>query len=266
MSRKFPPAQGTPPSIEWVGIGALEIDDTYQRSTDTKGSQRLIAAIANSWDWGLVDVLKVSQRPDDRRFVIDGQHRRAAATMRGDIFHLPCVVKRCSGPEEEARLFIAANRGRKAMSKLDDFRAAVGSGDEESVLIHGMIEKAGLKVPRHYVASAAGPGEIASIVGLQQILRRHGKEVLERVLSLIGEAFPDEVLITPMPMIHAIAHLLAVRRPTIAYDDLFGTLLSGTTAEWAVWAGLQGLRGGIPRINAVIAAIEAKAMRLEEAA
>ena len=126
----FAQTRGRLPSIEWVHLRELAIDDSYQRSIETKASERLIGAIARAWDWDLLEVLKVSKRPDDRLFVIDGQHRKAAAALRGDIAQLPCVVKRCTGPGEEARLFIAANRGRRQMSRLDDFRAAVGAGDE----------------------------------------------------------------------------------------------------------------------------------------
>lgn len=260
----FPPPSGRLPTIEWVPIAELELDDSYQRSIETGASRKLIAAIANRWDWDLLDVLKVSRRPDDRMFVIDGQHRKAAAVMRGDIPQLPCVLKRCDGPEEEARLFVAANRGRKAMSGLDDFRAAVGSGDPEATTIARLIDAAGLHVPRHYVASAAQPGAIPAVAGLRSILRRRGEDLLGRALSLIGEAFPDEVLVTPMPMIHALINLSAAGE--VDHDRLFRTLLTGTTADWSEWSGLPAVTSGESRMLAVRAAIMARYASIEVAA
>ncbi len=266
MSAPFPPPQGRLPSIEWVPIAVLEIDDSYQRSIETGGSKKLIAEIARAWDWDLLDVLKVSRRPDDRLFVVDGQHRKAAAALRGDIPQLPCVLKRCAGAAEEARLFAATNRGRKPMSALDSFRADVASGTEEAVTINDLVVKAGLSIPRHYLASGAGPGEIASTGGMRTILRRRGPAVLEQVLTLIGEAFPDEVLTSPTPMMHALTSLLAVQEPPADYDRLFETLLSGTTAEWHDWAGLGAIAGGMSRVIALRAAILAKYETLAMAA
>ena len=260
----FPPPSGRLPSIEWVPIAELELDDSYQRSVETGASRKLIAGIANRWDWDLLDVLKVSRRPDDRKFVIDGQHRKAAAVMRGDIPQLPCVLKRCSGPEEEARLFVAANRGRKAMSRLDDFRAAVGGGEPEAMTIARLIEAAGLNIPRHHVASAAAPGAIPAISGLRTILKRRGEDLLGTALSMVGEAFPDEVLVTPMPLIHALVDLVA--GGGVDHDRLFQTLLTGTTAEWAEWSGLAAIRGGEGRMRTVRDTIMARYASIEVAA
>lgn len=257
----FPPPSGRLPTIEWVPIYELELDESYQRSIETGASRKLIAGIANRWDWDLLDVLKVSRRPDDRMFVIDGQHRKAAAVMRGDIPQLPCVLKRCDGPEEEARLFVAANRGRKAMSGLDDFRAAVGGGEVEATTIARLIDAAGLNIPRHYVAKSAPPGALPAVAGLRSILRKRGEDLLGTALSLIGEAFPDEVLVTPMPMVHALVALIAGGE--VAHDRLFQTLLTGTTAEWADWAGLAGQRGGEDRVRVVREAIMARYASIE---
>jgi hypothetical protein len=51
-------------------------------------SQALIRQIARHWDWDLCLPLVVSRRADGSLYVIDGQHRLAAARIRGDIDHL----------------------------------------------------------------------------------------------------------------------------------------------------------------------------------
>lgn len=242
----FAPPAGRLPTIEWVPIAELLVDPAYQRSIETEASRRLIRAIASEWSWDVLDVLKVSRRPDDRLFLVDGQHRRAAAELRGDIPQLPCVVKRCAGAAEEARLFIASNRGRKRMSRIDDFRAAVGAGDAEALAVERAVVAAGLAIARHEMASALGPGELANVSALRTLLRRHGETKLADALRLLGEAFPDETIVAPTPLIEALI-ALADRDP----DRLFETLLAGTTAEWAEWAGLAEVRGGAQRTRAV---------------
>lgn len=246
----FAPAQGRQPSIEWVPIGELLIDDSYQRSIDTNASRKLIREIASNWNWDVLDILKVSRRPDDRLFLVDGQHRRAAAELRGDIPQLPCVLKRCSGPADEARLFIAANRGRKRMSRIDDFRAAIGAGDADALAIERIVTAAGLTIARHELPRHLEPGQLMNVVGLRSLLRKHGEARLGEAITLIGEAFPDEVLIAPTPMAEALIALLG-GKPPLDPDRLFQTLLGGTTADWAEWAGLNAIAGGKSRMIAL---------------
>lgn len=229
-------------------IDELQIDESYQRSIETEASKKLIRAIASEWDWDVFDVLKVSRRPDDRLFVIDGQHRRAAAELRGDITQLPCVLKRCAGPEEEARIFIASNRGRKRMSRIDDFRAAIGAGDADAVTIARLVDAAGLRIARAQL-SAAEPGELANVAALRTLLRRHGADALGAGLTLMGEAFPDEPLLYPSAMLEAIIDLQRDRG--IDADRLFETLLTATTTEWAEAAALKFQPGGQSKLIAL---------------
>lgn len=251
---RYPAARGRLPTIEWVPIDELLIDDSYQRSIDTRASTKLIETIAAEWDWDLFDVLKVSRRPDDTLFVVDGQHRRAAARLRGDITQLPCVLKRCAGPADEAKLFIAANRGRKAMSVLDDYRAAVGAGDEVATKIEEMVTAAGLKMARASSPKGLAPGEIAILAPIRGALKKRGEPVTAKALDLIGAAFPDEVLISASCLFGAPVEILALTE--VGEDQLLATLLTGTTKDWEDWAALPALRGGTVRNRAMRAAIE----------
>lgn len=261
----FAKPRGRQPTIEWVPIDELEIDESYQRSIDTAKSQRLIRAIASHWDWDVFDVLKVSRRPDDRQFVIDGQHRRAAAKLRGDIPQLPCVLKRCADAAEEARLFWEANRGRKAMGRIDDFRAAIVAGDGDALAVERVIMAAGFSIARHEIQQRLAPGEIANVVGMRSLLRRFGEARLGEALTMMGEAFPDEVLVSPTAFAEAIAELLG-SRPPIDPDALFQTLLGGTTADWAGWAGIHGIPGGKSKVIALRNVIRHRAAGLAVAA
>lgn len=247
----FAPAQGRRPTIEWIPLDELRIDDAYQRSIDTAASRRQIHTIAFGWNWDLCMVLSVSRRPDDALYVVDGQHRLAAARLRGDIDAMPCCVVRRAGGHEEARLFIAANRTRRTVNVLDDFHAAVAAGDEEALTIARLVQAAGLRVARHKNSKSYGPGELGYVIGLTNALRRHGAPVLGAALSTIGEAFPDEVLVNPGAMLGAIVAIHA--HPPEGFDPeaFFAVLLSRTTEEWGRWSGLTEIRGGKARAYAL---------------
>lgn len=108
----YPPPVGTRPSIEWIPLNMLSVDSAYQRSTDNDSSRRLIASITAKFDWRLCMPLVVSRRADDKLVIIDGQHRWLAACKRDDIDSLPCCLFRYKNMQEEARMFIVANRAR----------------------------------------------------------------------------------------------------------------------------------------------------------
>ncbi|MEW5208206.1 hypothetical protein, partial [Bacillus cereus] len=61
---------------------------------------------------------------------------------------LPVVVFDFDDPRAEAELFVQANRSRRAMSKLDDFHAAVIAGDAKAVAVNDVVTAAGLAVGR----------------------------------------------------------------------------------------------------------------------
>lgn len=260
----FNPTRGHMPTIEWLRVDELLVDDSYQRSIETAASERLITAIAKDWNWDLVDVLKVSRRPDDQLYVVDGQHRRAAAARRPDIPQLPCVVKRCGGSDEEARLFIAANRGRKAMSRFDDYRAALGAGDEEALTIDRMVRAAALSIATHSGARGVKPGELQILSPIKRALKAHGETIAGGALVLIGEAFPDEVIASGAALYDALVQLLA---EGFDQEALFTTLLAGTTEQWEQWAEIVGIRtGGKARTVRMRAAIAARCAPMEHAA
>ncbi|MBW8858598.1 MAG: ParB N-terminal domain-containing protein, partial [Caulobacter sp.] len=135
---------GSQPSIEWVHLVRLSVDESYQRTTENATSRRLIASIAAKFDWRLCAPLVVARRADDSLVIIDGQHRWMAAALRDDIPQLPCCIFRYASKEEEARMFILANRARKPMNRLDDYFAALAAADEDALEMQQLVTSAGL--------------------------------------------------------------------------------------------------------------------------
>jgi hypothetical protein len=228
----YPPPIGSMPSIEWVHVSSLSVDPTYQRSIDNVASQRLISTIASKFDWRLCAPLVVSRRSDESKVIIDGQHRWAAAIRRGDLLQLPCCIFTYDNPEDEARMFIVANRARKQMSRLDDFHAAVVAGDEDTLEILRLVQEAGLNVTRHLSAKRWQPGEVAFTSSIATKLRQHGPAIVSGALTNIAEAFEGEILTYGTSIFLALVKVLAEPLANLDPDRLVPMLQSRSMSDW----------------------------------
>lgn len=231
--RRWPAATGNPPSVENRNPSELRLDDSYQRSTDNGASQALIRKIANGWDWRMCLPLVVSKRDDGSLWVIDGQHRLAAALLRGDIPFLPCVVGIYGSVADEAAMFVAMNRARKPMNRLDDFHAAIASGDSEAIEITRLITDAGFTVSRKTGSQSWVPGEVAFTSAIAKVLRKHGAKVCADALRTMQEAWPDEVLNAGASMFTALTKLAISPPDGFDPDRMFRVLLRRNQREWA---------------------------------
>jgi hypothetical protein len=249
----FRPPIGKMPSIEWVHTAELTVDQSYQRSIDNEGSRRLIASIAANFDWRLCAPLVVSRRPDGPKVIIDGQHRWAAAVRRGDLLQLPCCLFSYDSPEDEARMFIVANRARKPMNRLDDFHAALAAADEDAVEIQRLVTEAGLTIARNTSSSAWKAGEVAFTSSIAAALRRQGPAVVSAALTSIAEAYEGHPLNYGASIFGALIKLFANPPEGFDPDDLVPTLRRFDMAS--LGEIVRGLSGGDTRAVAVHAAI-----------
>ena len=132
---KVNPPLGSLPVLQYCSPDQLSIDESYQRSLESENSRTLIRKIAMYWDWGLCQPLFVARRSDGKLYVVDGQHRLAAAKLRGDIWQLPCVVTHFDSAADEAASFVALNQQRRPLTQVELFKAALSAGDEEALTI-----------------------------------------------------------------------------------------------------------------------------------
>lgn len=191
---EFAPAVGNMPALNWCRLDQLHIDDAYQRSIDTPGSQSMIRAIARKWNWDLCQPLFVAKRDDGRMYVVDGQHRLAAARMRGDIDQLPCIVSMTSGSAQEAQLFSEFNRRRRAPSQLDLYFADLAAGEPIAADINCALIAAGLSMSKHTNAGSFKPGQVMNIAGLRNCLRVHGLDVLSVACDQMAKGWAGQRL------------------------------------------------------------------------
>lgn len=252
----YAPPRGARPTIEWVPVSDLSVDETYQRRTDNDASRRLIASIAGKFDWRLFGILLVSRRPDDTFKVIDGQHRWAAAEMRGDIDQVPCCLSRFPNAEEEAQFFIVANRARKPMNRLDDFHAALAAADDDALEIKRLVEEAGLSVARSTNAATWAPAEVAFTSAIARAVRWHGAAIVSAALTNIAEAFPAQRLGHGGSLFSSLIKILASPPPAFDPDRLLSALQARDVDGWGLF--MAGLKGGDTRAAAMRDAILAE--------
>ncbi|MDF0540804.1 ParB/RepB/Spo0J family partition protein [Sphingobium sp. H39-3-25] len=270
---KVAPQRGMRPSLEFRPIPQLQIDASYQRSIETGPSQSLVRRIAMHWDWGLCQPLTVAKRDDGTLWVIDGQHRLAAARLRKDIYDLPCVVVPSVSAADEAASFVALNQQRRPLTALDLFKAALQARDEEAVLIEHALHAAGLSLGRTTNYDSLKPGQVVNVPGLQRVYRRDGEAVLRHALAIGGTAFAGQKLRyfgTIFPGIAAA--VAALPRPFDEADiDFIAVVMGGgSQQEWA--ADINRAKAMAPDINMRAAAenaicdaiAEARAEALEE--
>src|ERR1051326_3709263 len=111
--------------LAYVSKHRLLVDDRYQRALNDAKRLR----IASKWNWAACGVLLVARRKDGRLYVIDGQHRWAAAMSRADITDLPVAIFDLSGSiEDEATDFLIANKERKPLTGVESFKAQIATG------------------------------------------------------------------------------------------------------------------------------------------
>lgn len=259
---KLQAQRGRRPSLEFRPLGDLLIDESYQRSIDTGASQSLIARIARSWDWGLCQPLNVAKRDDGALYVIDGQHRLAAARMRGDIFDLPCVVVASASANEEAAAFVALNQQRRPLGKLDLFKAALKSGDGEAVLIQSALANAGMAIATSTNPDSWKPGQVVNIGGLEHCVRSHGEKVLRTALLASSVAFHGQVLRYFGTIFPGIAAGVAAHGG--GHADLIAIVLGG--CEQAEWRDtINRAKAEQPNLNMREAAVVAVGRAIAEA-
>ena len=177
---------GTPgtaaPYIAALRAGDLFVDPTYQRDLDTARVERM----SNQYDRTLLGVLEVSAREDGRYAIIDGQHRWAVVErVSGIAEHLACQVHTGLSQEEEARLFLEIDTGRRNLTWWDRWRARRAKGDPSVLAIDEILKRHQLQVN-----PAPDDGNVRATKALATIVGDLGDlQLLDSVLLVLTSAF-----------------------------------------------------------------------------
>jgi hypothetical protein len=121
--------------------GLLQVSPAYQRNlVESKA-----VSMASAWSWFACGTIIVGKR-NGVFWVIDGQHRVAAAKRRSDIKTLPCLVFESDSIAQEAQGFLDANTGRRPVFSTDKYRAALAADDATAVKFNGICSRLNIRV------------------------------------------------------------------------------------------------------------------------
>lgn len=155
----------------WIAISDLRVDDTYQR----REAKEKAREIAKKWSWAACGAISVAERTEGF-FVIDGQHRVAAAKLKS-IAELPCMVFVVKDLKEEATGFLNANTNRKPITAVQRHRAMLTA--EDPIAAH--VERLALRAGR---IIGDGEHEIGCVTAIRRCLEIDA-QALEEVWDLV---------------------------------------------------------------------------------
>lgn len=249
------PPLGRRPVLQNCRLPDLQVDPVYQRSVDTGTSRTLIRHIAQHWDWNLCQPLVVADRGGGCLFVVDGQHRLAAARLRSDIYDLPCVITSHAGPAEEAATFVALNQHRRPLGALDIFKAALAGGDPQASAVMEMVKRCGLQLAPHTNCATWKPGVIAHVSALAQYHRTFGAAATETSLRLIATAFQHQVLRYAATLHRGLVQVVAELGDSLDFDLMDAVLQGADQAGWIKEVALLIAQDGLDRRRACVTVI-----------
>jgi hypothetical protein len=222
---------GSPPTLEWIAVDRLAIDESYQRATDSAASRRLIFHVKTKWNWNYCQPLVVSRRADGSLFVIDGQHRLSAALQRGDIAHLPCVVISGADSDGEASAFVALNTRRQKLSQGDIFNAMLAAGDADAKAVAKLLEETGWNMARSSNYNQWKPGQMFCAPMIVKALKAEGECVVRNALTALREAYPNATVPNAATMLKALFHIYREKRVNDP-DTLIEMLGAVSPGDW----------------------------------
>lgn len=165
--------------FEVVSLDALKVDHSYQRDLDVN----LVQKIARDWDIAAAGPIVCNRRDDGSLYVVNGQHRAAAAKTAGEMEIIAQVTQGLS-QAEEAELRLKGNT-RRTDKVQERFRAQLAALHPESLAIVDIAGKFGTRI-NPWPDTKHGINAVSTI---EELYRKDRGGHLVRVLEFIQEAF-----------------------------------------------------------------------------
>ena len=168
-------------TIELVRIEDLQTDPVYQRDL----SRDLVERIKANWDMSAAGYIVVSRRASGALYIVNGQHRTAAAVDLG-LTEIAAQVIDGLDARQEAELRLMGNTARTDSSQ-ERFRAQVAAGHPESLKIMEICAQFGTRInPSNDMKHG-----INSVSAVEDLYRRDDGMTLIKTLEVIKDAFGE---------------------------------------------------------------------------
>jgi hypothetical protein len=252
----FPPG-GPLPDLDWVPVSLMRVGAAYQRSLESERSVALIRRIAAGWSWAKYQPVNAARRAcgadgGDLYAVIDGQHRLAAALLRGDIPNLPCYVMPQMSLADEAGAFMALNRDRLQVHQTALLKARLTSGDPDARLVVEVCAAAGVRLVSSGTEAKAGPGRTQAAGRLESLLKAHGRDMVLDALRAVRVAYDGRRVELQGPLIGAVVLALDGMEAAVDLDRLAVLIGRVEPQGWRLRGQLR--RDGHSSLGAAMAA------------
>lgn len=171
----------------------------------------------------------VSRRGTGENIIIDGQHSNAGAVKReGPDFLRDCMVYENLTPQQEAKLFLAANKHRKAVRPFDNFRVSLTAGDEVAIRVDREVRAIGNGLEVSGSPSTNRVGAVQALLALGQT-----EGMVKRVLFVASQAWGFDQSTWDNLILRALGMLLETNWGLVDDARLIKTLKNGGTP--AIW-------------------------------
>jgi hypothetical protein len=176
--------------MQKIKISDLNICHAYQRTV----KRHVVSKIKQAFDPSAFSTIKVGRRKDGSFWIVDGQQRTTAAKELGHE-SVPCDVFESRGASHEAEIFRLINGGRQNITRNELFKAALESGDTQSVEIVAAVERMGYAIGLSS-GSNARSNVIRQAAPLEKLYEIGKSEMIERVLRCISLAWSNDASAT----------------------------------------------------------------------
>src|SRR5258708_5555621 len=198
---------GPKPEMRWVPTERCTSDRTYQRTLESRRSQRLIDKIVAEFNWAKFGAMLVTEvtynaapvgrfenaqpsapaapaapaQSEPAYAILDGQHRHCAA-LELKIPEVPCVIVAVRG----------ANADRVAVNPYALHHALVAAGDHDGVETARACAAAGVSIPRYPIPSRnLAPGQTLALAAIAWAVKCYGRPRAETALTVLMTPFHD---------------------------------------------------------------------------
>ncbi|MFG2801146.1 DUF6551 family protein [Streptomyces pseudovenezuelae] len=230
---------GVKKHYEAIPVSQLRVDRAYdaQRMFQSKWAVQL----AKIWDPEVLMPAIVSRRPDGD-YLLDGQHStKVALDIEGPAFLRDCMVYEGLAKQQEAKLFLAANRDRRPVKPYENFTVAVTAKEAEAVTIDEDVKSCGL-----HVSTGTSKNGISAIQALKVVHRMRTPQdgLLRRTLTTVLNAWGSDPTSWDGMMLRAVAIVIHRNWETIDLDSLSLTLKQEPVGRWKDTAIRDTVSGG----------------------
>ena len=175
-------------ALRWLKIAELHIDQTYQRSIESRAwraahqEDRGQFQVASLWNraalrvWNRVDGARRATRHRGRKA---GRDRRSAAIIIG-----------AATTQEQAIIFVEANRDRVAVTPFALHHAMLAAGDPDAIELNTVCLKHRISIPRYPVLSdKLKPGETLALGTIKMLGRKYTPRIADAAIGAIAAAY-----------------------------------------------------------------------------